>query len=109
MAGCKSFANDRLNTKNHEMLALLQLDLNMNSEQGDTSTFVLNGEWHLLGNQKSCSKQNQNLSISCLLNQISSLRYANMCITNSLSLPSQVLAKAYCSQLKLSNHHQPKL
>jgi len=60
MAGCKSFANDRLNTKNHEMLALLQLDLNMNSEQGDTSTFVLNGEWHLLGKPKKLLKAKPN-------------------------------------------------
>ena len=32
-------------------MALLQLDLKMNNDQGDTSTFVLNGEWHLLGNK----------------------------------------------------------
>lgn len=37
----------------HFLLPLLQLDLVMNNDlgEGDTSTFVLNGEWHLLGNR----------------------------------------------------------
>lgn len=45
---------DRLSVKLlFVLMALLQLDLAMNNDdgKGDTSTFVLNGEWHLLGNK----------------------------------------------------------
>ena len=43
---------DRLSVKLlFVLMALLQLDLAMNNDdgKGDTSTFVLNGEWHLIG------------------------------------------------------------
>ena len=30
-------------------LHYFQLDLKLKTEQGDTSTYILNGEWHLLG------------------------------------------------------------
>ena len=33
-------------------LLKFQLDLKLNGEEGDMSTFVLNGEWALLGMQK---------------------------------------------------------
>lgn len=46
MAGCKLLAEvPQLIIMNLEF----QLDLVLKGE-GDTSTFVLNGEWHLLGN-----------------------------------------------------------
>ena len=47
------------------LMALLQLDLKMNNDkgEGDTSTFVLNGEWHLLGNKATQRKNYQNCPI----------------------------------------------
>ena len=55
-----------LGLKNHVyVMALLQLDLKMNNDkgEGDTSTFVLNGEWHLLGNKATQRKKYQNCPI----------------------------------------------
>ena len=56
MAGCK--IGDILITNyssiNTQNWLLFQLNLDMiNAEgQGDTSSFVLNGEWHLIGNYR---------------------------------------------------------
>ena len=48
MAGCKSKESQLI------LIGQLQLNLDLNNEkgEGDTSTFVLNGEWHLLGNSE---------------------------------------------------------